>query len=179
MNNEQDIKETQTPEQPETNQENQTQMHDSPELQTCHKERDEWKDRCLRTMAEFENFKKRTEKDKQQWITATQSQLLKSVIEIADNFDLAFGSLADKAQDENIKQWITGFKLIHQAFEKLLVQYGVEEMKDYTHFDPSRHEALMEVESADHKSGDIVQVLQKGYLFKGSILRPAKVSVAK
>ena len=52
-------------------------------------------------------------------------------------------------------------------------------MKTIEHFDPTMHEAIMQVETPDHKPGDIVQVLQKGYLFKGNVLRPAKVSVAK
>ena len=61
----------------------------------------------------------------------------------------------------------------------MLAKYGVSPMKDQHVFDPEKHEALMHVDSSEHKSGDIVQVLQKGFMFKDTVLRPAKVSVAK
>ena len=151
----------------------------SNELQTCQQQLAEWKDRCLRAIAEFENLKKRTEKDRASWIFTTQSQMLRSIIDILDDFDRAFASLSCVPQDETNKQWLSGFTFIHQSLKKLLAQYGAEEMSEYKIFDPMFHEALMQVESAEHQSGQIVQVLAKGYMFKGNVLRPAKVSVAK
>lgn len=148
------------------------------ELIACSKELQEWKDRCLRTAAEYENFKKRAEKEKGILIQHAQGQILRNLIDIVDDFDRAFASLAGK-EDENTKLWLSGFTFIYQALNKLLANYGVQEMKEYKTFDPMYHEALMQVESPEHKSGDIVQVLAKGYLFKGHVLRPAKVSVAK
>ena len=147
-------------------------------LQTCRVELNEWRERCLRTTAEFENHKKRIEKDRSMWIANTQEQMLRAIVEIVDNFDRAFVSLQEKEQDEQTKQWLTGFTLTYQEFAKLLAKYGVEEMKEYTTFDPHVHEAILQVSSPSHKPGDIVQVLQKGYRFKGAVLRVAKVSVA-
>lgn len=166
----------------ESDNKNRDAIHDQStqtELEKCQIERDEWKDRCLRTAADFENFKKRSEKDRLFLIQQTQSTILKSIIDIVDDFDRAFMAIDMQKLDENAKQLLTGFTLIHQAFTKFLIHYGVQEMTDYRHFDPTKHEALMQVESSEHQSGDIVQVLQKGYLFKGQVLRPAKVSVAK
>ena len=144
------------------------------QLKDCLAQKDEWKDRFLRTAADFENYKKRTEKEKAIWISSAQSSLLQDIVGIVDDFDRAF---ALKATDT--AQAIAGFELIYKSLQKLLEKYGVHEIKEVSHFDPAMHEAIMQVESPDHKQGDIVQVLQKGYMFKGEVLRPAKVSVAK
>lgn len=142
------------------------------QLTECHAQKDEWKDRCLRTAAEFENFKRRSEKERVSWITNTQAAVLTDILEIVDDFDRAIA-----AKQENAT--VPGFELIYKSFQKILQKYGVQEIKENTDFDPSLHEAIMQVDSADHQSGHIVQVLQKGYRFKDQILRPAKVSVAK
>lgn len=144
------------------------------QLQDCLAQKDEWKDRFLRTAAEFENYKKRSEKERAMWIANAQSSLLQDLIEVVDDFDRAFTLRSSDAQ-----QALAGFELIYKSLQKLLEKYGVSEMKTVEHFDPTMHEAIMQVESSDHKPGDIVQVLQKGYMFKGNVLRPAKVSVAK
>ena len=140
------------------------------QLKECQIQMSEWKDRFLRTAADFENFKKRNEKEKTIWITSAQSSLLQDLIGIVDDFDRAFSSPAHNNG---------GFELIYKSLQKLLEKYGVQEMKPTGHFDPMMQEAIMQVESPDHAAGDIVNVLQKGYLFKGEVLRPAKVSVAK
>ena len=161
------------------------------ELKECQAQKDEWKDRFLRTAADFENYKKRSEKERVMWITNAQSSVLQDLIEIVDDFDRAFApslhlsGSSDSASsggqatqsNEVVDQSRAGFELIYKALKKLLEKYGVTEMKTIEHFDPTMHEAIMQVETPDHKPGDIVQVLQKGYLFKGNVLRPAKVSV--
>lgn len=143
-------------------------------LKECESQNEEWKERFLRNAADFENFKKRTEKEKLLWMSAAQSSILQELITIVDNFDRAF---TQPATDP--KEAIAGFALIYKELQKMLEKYGVTEIKDLKEFNPAFHEAIMQVESPDHKAGDIVQVLQKGYLFKAEVLRPAKVSVAK
>ncbi len=158
------------------------------QLSDCQTQVNEWKDRALRTAADFENFKKRSEKERLMWIANAQSSVLLDVIAIVDDFDRAMASSlrlsgsSDSASfggQGTLDQSIAGFELIYKSLQKILEKYNVQEIKDLTEFDPEKHEAIMQVESADHKQGDIVQVLQKGYLFKGEVLRPAKVSVAK
>jgi molecular chaperone GrpE len=141
------------------------------QLNECLLEKDEWKDRCLRTAADFENFKRRSEKERIQWITNTQSSVLADVLDIVDDFERALAQPADQSRE--------GFELIYKSLQKILQKYGVQEIKEVAEFDPNLHEAIMQVESTDHQAGQIVQVLQKGYRFKEQILRPAKVSVAK
>ncbi len=159
------------------------------QLAACQAQVNDWKDRALRTAADYENFKKRSEKERLMWISNAQSSVLLDVIAIVDDFDRAFASLrlsgsSDSASSGGQVQPLTnesraGFELIYKSLQKMLDKYGVQEIKDLAHFDPVKHEAIMQVESADHQQGDIVQVLEKGYLFKGEVLRPAKVSVAK
>lgn len=141
-------------------------------LNECLLEKDEWKNRCLLTAADFENFKRRTEKERLIWIPNAQASILTDVISLVDDFERAF---ANKDQSNSIE----GFQMIYKSFQKLLDKYGVQEIKENAEFDPTLHEAIMQVESPDHQAGQIVQVLQKGYRFKDHILRPAKVSVAK
>lgn len=155
----------------ELNQENQNSSLEQ-QLAACHTQKDEWKDRCLRTAAEFENYKRRSEKERVSWITNSQAGVLGDLLEVVDDFERAMA-----AKDEHATA--PGFELIYKSFQKLLHKYGVQEITETTEFDPTLHEAIMQVESADHQSGQIVQVLQKGYRFKDQILRPAKVSVAK
>jgi molecular chaperone GrpE len=143
------------------------------QLKECLVQKDEWKDRCIRTAAEFENYKKRTEKEKLLWISSAQSSVINDVLNIVDDFDRAFSQPAGDDQSR------AGFELIYKSLQKMLEKYGVQEITEIGEFDPNLHEAIMQVESADHKPGDIVQILQKGYMFKGQVLRPAKVSVAK
>ncbi len=151
------------------------------QLAQCQTQVNEWKDRALRTAADYENFKKRSEKERVMWITGAQSSMLLDLISIVDDFDRAKAANLS-AHPEEQRSCVSkdgGFELIYKSLQKILEKYGVQEIKELTHFDPVKHEAIMQVESPDHKQGDIVQVLQKGYLFKGEVLRPAKVSVAK
>ena len=97
------------------------------QLAECQTQVTEWKDRALRTAAEFENFKKRSEKERMMWIMSAQSSMLLDVIAIVDDFDRAF-----QASDQSR----AGFELIYKSLQKILEKYGVQEIKDLTHFDP-------------------------------------------
>jgi molecular chaperone GrpE len=148
-------------------------------LIACKKEVDTWKEKYIRTSADLENFSKRVDKERVQWRTAGQSSILTGLLEIVDDFDRAFEQLNKANVDASAGSWVMGFELIHKALHKFLESHEVKEIATNVPFDTTYHEALMEVESADHQPGDIVAVLQKGYTFKGQVLRVAKVSVAK
>lgn len=148
----------------------------SGELEQCKVALEEWKNKFLRTQADFDNFTRRIEREKITWLRFGQAALLKDLLPIVDNIDRA---LASQVTTEEPQQLLTGFELIRKEFHKFLTANGVEEIKQMATFDPQLHEALMQVESPDHKPGTIVQVLEKGYQFKGEVLRPAKVSVAQ
>ena len=144
----------------------------SQKLITCEQQKEEWKNNFLRTAADFENFKKRTEKEKSQWMWQAQASVLGDLLSVVDNFERAF-----QTGKENTIQ--TGFELIYKELQKLLEKYGITQIVETNNFDPNLHEAVTQVESPNHKPEEIVQILQKGYMFKGHVLRPAKVSVAK
>jgi molecular chaperone GrpE len=144
-----------------------------PELDACKKELEEWKGRALRIGADFENFKKRIEKDQIVWQRMVQADILLQLLEIVDNFDRAL------AQEKDDSGKFAGFALIRKELQKLLERYDVKEIADAKQFDPALHESVMSVKSEAHQPGAVVEVLQKGYMFKDQVLRPAKVSIAE
>jgi molecular chaperone GrpE len=164
---------SQTAQEPES----QSNGHDA--LKACQAERATWQERALRLTADFENFKKRTEKEKIQWVRMAKSSLLMDLLEIADDFDRAFEHLKNSSTSDELQAWFEGFTLTQKTVNKVLQKNGVTEIQDYEIFDPAIHEATVQSESPEHISGAIISVLQKGYLLNGELLRPAKVAVAK
>jgi len=145
----------------------------------CKKENEQLKDQYLRVKADFENFKRRMEKDQVQWFKNAQAQVFSDLLEVIDNFDRAFEQKENMEKTDDLKGWLQGFELIHKSLQNLLKKYEVQEVTEMTDFNPELHEALVQVESSDHKTGQIVDVMNKGYRFKGQLIRPAKVTVAK
>lgn len=149
------------------------------ELQACKLELSQMVERAARLQADFENYKRRQEKERANWFTSAQSMIFVDLLSIIDDFERAMAEAQKQSQQNSeLEQWITGFSLIEKALSKTLAKFGVTPMAEESTFDPEKHEAIMQVES-DQESGSIVGVLQKGYMFKDTVLRPAKVSVAK
>lgn len=144
------------------------------ELEACQKELAQWKDQATRIFADFDNYKKRIEREQAQWMQVAQTSVLKDIIDLVDDFDRA---LAQKTDDS--KDLYAGIEMMYGSLLKMLEKYGVKEFSSYEIFDPELHEALMHVDSDTHESGAIVHVIQKGFMMQDMILRPAKVSVAK
>lgn len=149
----------------------------SQELALCKAERDIWKDKFLRVQADFDNFSKRNEKDRLQWRNSVQAAMLIDLLPIVDDFDRALEQNVQVSAD--MQTWFSGIQMIRKSLQKLLEKYEVQEIPAGLPFDPLYHEALVQVEASGKPSGDIVGILQKGYTFRGQVLRPAKVSVAK
>jgi len=144
----------------------------------CCKQLADIQEKYAHMTADFNNFRLRIEKEKMQWSINAQLDIIKKLLPTIDMFDRAFQESA-KAGVGVDDQALIGFSMIHKNFLKTLAAIGVEPMNDYAAFDPNKHEAIMQVESPEHKSDDIVEVLEKGYMFKGAVVRPAKVSVAR
>jgi molecular chaperone GrpE (heat shock protein) len=138
----------------------------------------EWQDKYLSLTADFQNYKKRVTQERAEWAHDAQKQVFLDLLSVIDNFERALDLEKKRESAENLN-WLAGFEMIYQALEKLIKKFGVEEMTDFSTFNPKYHEALVQVESPQHKSGEIVQVLQKGYVMNEKVLRPATVSVAK
>lgn len=151
----------------------------SGELVTCKADRDAWKEKYMRVQADLDNFTKRVDKERIQWRTSGQVALLLDIINVADDIDRAAQLLQKAPATPEMQPWVTGFDMLQKSFNKFLDKHEVKEIPAALPFDPTYHEALVQVESPEHTSGDIVGVLQRGFTFKEQVLRPAKVSVAK
>lgn len=148
-------------------------------LTSCIAERDSWKEKYMRAQADFDNFTKRIDKERIGWRTSAQATVLQDVLNIVDDFDRAFEQLHKQQSTPDMQTWLAGFDMIRKSFYKFLDTYEIKEISASMPFDPHYHESLMQVDAPDKQSGEIVAILQKGFTFKGQILRPAKVSVAK
>lgn len=133
------------------------------------------KDKYLRLYSEFENFRRRTAKEKLEMIQSANEQLIKALLPVADDFDRAEKSFKDKNDKE-----LEGFFLIHNKFKKTLEQYSVKQMVIETgaEFNADVHEAITQIPAPDEKlKGKIVDVVEKGYTLNDKVIRFAKVVV--
>jgi len=124
-----------------------------------------------RLQAEFENYKKRIERDQVQYKNTCQRDLLIKLLSIVDTFELAFKNTT------NTVEFTKGMELIFSQLKSLLEQEGITTLEHKKQFDPVLHEALLQADS-EEPSGTILEEFQKGYLLHGQILRHAKVKVA-
>ena len=140
---------------------------------------DEHWDRLLRTTADFENFKKRAAREKQDAIKFANESLLQKLIPVLDHFDMALAA-AQNAQADGVQSLHAGINMIYQQLKTLLVETGLEEVDAAgQRFDPNLHEAVSQKETAEVPEGQVVEQLRKGYKFRDRLLRPASVIVAK
>lgn len=144
------------------------------DLDVCKKELADWQSKYTRLSADFENYKRRIAKEHSELMGVVRAQMLTNVLAIVDDFDRA---MSHKDESET-RSWVNGITMIYQSMQDYLKKMGVKEVS-YDLFDPSLHEALLQVESDDHKPGEIVEVMEKGYMLGDRVVRPAKVSVAK
>jgi molecular chaperone GrpE len=138
-------------------------------------ERDEIKDRMLRIAAEFENWKKRARKEKDDAVAAARESVLRDMLEVSDNLERA----ASAHGTVDAAAVMKGISLVLRVFQQKLERYEVKPFEVAGQpFDPRVHEAVSRVESAEVPSGSVVTELQKGYRVGERLLRPALVSVS-
>ncbi len=146
-------------------------------------ERDELKDRMLRTLAEMENLRRRTEREVADARTYAVTNFARDVLNVADNVRRALDSVPAEARDAaegSFKGLIDGIELTERDLGKTLDRHGVKLVEPQGQkFDPHRHQAMFEVPDPEVPSGTVVQVVQAGYVIGDRVLRPALVGVAK
>lgn len=131
----------------------------------------------LRVLADSENFKKRLQREKEDYFKFATSAILEEIIPVMDNLDLA---LAHGKQAEACKDLVTGVEMTMNIFLDTMKKHGLEQIAEVdVPFDPARHEALGQVERNDVGENTVCQMLQKGYMLKDRLLRPAKVMVSR
>lgn len=129
----------------------------------------------LRRQADFENYRKRIEKERLEESRRATARVVEALIPIVDSFEHALAAHRE-AEYENYRK---GFELIHKQMLDNLAKLGVERIEPTgQQFDPHQHQALDRAESTDAPDGTVLQVFQPGYLFHGRVLRPAMVRVA-
>lgn len=137
---------------------------------------DDCQQRALRTQADFDNYRKRTLKEKEDFAKYASSKLITELLPIIDNFDRAIAAAGDSPE---IESFAKGVSMIFRQFEGVLKAEGLEAMEAVgQQFNPEFHQAIMQVESDEHEEGIVVEEVQKGYMLKDKVLRPAMVKVS-
>lgn len=139
-------------------------------------ENEDFKDQYLRLRADFENFRKRTRKEKEEWTQRSLDRLTLDLLKVLDSFDLGIENSRGKAFTEDT---LKGFELVRGQLSSTLNSYGLEEVPvSEGVFDPNLHEAIVHMPSAEVEEGKIVAVTRKGYQMGNRLLRPAQVVVS-
>jgi len=142
----------------------------------------EWEDKYLRAHADFENSKRLLMKDKTAAVSYANESFANDVLAVVDSFDSALAMIATTEVEEDsevISKIKEGLDLTYTQLTKVLEKNGIKAVECEGEMNPDVHQAIMQVESEDKQTGEIVQVLQKGYTIKDRLLRPAMVSTAK
>ena len=139
-------------------------------------EKDESYNKLLRIQAEYDNFKKRTQKEKQSERKYKSQDLVNELLPAIDNFERAL-----KVEiGEDASNFVEGMSMVYRQILDALESQGVEEIKSVgEEFDPNVHHAVMQVEDDEHESNIILEEMQKGYMLKDRVIRPAMVKVNK
>ena len=134
-------------------------------------------DKFQRTAAEFQNVRRRQEKQMAEEVERASTHIVKRLLPVMDDFGLAFNNVPSSTTDEE-NAWLSGFRQIQKKLQGLLDEEGVVAMPADGPFDPMRHEAVTSEPSDSVESGHIIATLRLGYEHRGRVLRPALVRVA-
>ncbi len=150
---------------------------DLEELKKKAEERDEYYNKWLKVHAEYDNTRKRIEKEKTDHMKFANEGIISQLFPIVDNFDMALAAMETAKDKEAV---MDGIKLVQKEFHRILDENGAEKIKTVGEkFDPYVHEAVSAVETDEHPDGMILEEVRAGYTLNKRLLRPAKVRVAK
>ena len=133
-------------------------------------------DRVKRQMAEFENFRKRTDKEKSQMFDMGVKNVVEKILPVIDNFERGLENVPEGADEA----FVNGMRMIYKQMSDELDKIGVKPIEAVGQpFDPNIHNAVMQVESEEYESGTVAQELQKGYMYHDTLVRPSMVGVVQ
>lgn len=145
-------------------------------LDALHREKDVLQDRLLRTAAEFDNYRKRMDRERRDFTEFAKADALSEFLPILDNFERALEAPAG----DDVDAFRKGIELIHKQVFDLLRKRGVTPIEALgADFDPNFHQAVIHEASDEHREGEVIQELQRGYMLGDRLLRPSMVKVAK
>jgi molecular chaperone GrpE len=148
---------------------------DVSQLDALKRERDDMYDRLLRKTAEFDNYRKRVERERREQADRAVLAVLEDLLGVVDDFDLALDT-----PESDSASYRKGIELIHAKLQEVLRRQGVKPIDALgTDFDPKLHEAVMQEPSSTHRDNEVTSVLRKGYMLNDRLLRAASVKVAK
>ncbi|SHI70841.1 nucleotide exchange factor GrpE [Lutispora thermophila] len=137
---------------------------------------EEQKDRHLRLQADFDNYRKRVAREREEIFVAALEDIMTQLLPTIDNFDRALDSFRSADLDS---KYIEGLEMIYKEFVSTLQKNGLEEIEALNcEFDPNKHHAVMQVEANEEDDNKVKEVFQKGYTLKSKVIRPAMVKVA-
>lgn len=138
---------------------------------------DELEDRVKRQMAEFENFRKRTEKEKAMMFETGAKSVIEKILPVVDNFERGLATVPDEEQESG---FANGMRMIYKQMLDELEKLGVTPIEAVgQEFDPTFHNAVMQVESEEYESGVVAQELLKGYMYRETVVRHSMVAVVQ
>ncbi|MRG86648.1 nucleotide exchange factor GrpE [Salinibacillus xinjiangensis] len=145
------------------------------ELEKVKKEKDELYQKMLRAQADFDNYKRRSKKERENDLKYKSQDVVTEILPVLDNFERA---LKTAVEDEGVKSFVDGVNMVYNQLVTALEKAGVEEIEaDGKPFDPQFHQAVMQESDEEKESNTVTEVLQKGYLLKDRVIRPAMVKV--
>lgn len=149
------------------------------QVESVKSELEEMKDKYLRLYAEFENYKKKTAKEKEDLIKYANESLIYELLSIIDNLEMALKHSAE-GNSEALHALVKGVENTLRELNRTLDKFGLTSIEALGRaFDPAYHHAMSRVETADAQDNTVVEEFRKGYLYKGKVLRPSLVAVSK
>ena len=147
------------------------------EIQKLVEERDSLQDRLLRRQAEFENYRKRVDRERNEYVQSASAELVRELLNVLDSFDLAIRNASSEGSAG--EDMLRGLDLVYKQFLDTLGRFGLKaiEAKGQT-FDPNFHQAISTVPSDEVAENTVVEEFRRGYTLNGKLLRPAMVSVS-
>jgi molecular chaperone GrpE len=146
------------------------------ELEKCRREAKDNHEKYLRLAADFDNYRKRVARERDELTKYANEKLIRDVLPIVDNLERALDHASNSV---DFDAFVEGLKLVDGQLRAALTKHGVEKIEvEGCDFDPNFHEAVMQVESPEHDYNKVVEEFERGYLLNGRLLRPSKVSVA-
>ncbi|MYL33416.1 nucleotide exchange factor GrpE [Pontibacillus yanchengensis] len=147
----------------------------SNEVEQLRQEKDETYQRLLRLQADYDNFRRRSQKEREDDLKYKSQDLVEELLPIVDNFERA---LQTEVQDDSAKSFVEGINMVYRQLKDALNKQGVEEIPAVgEEFDPNMHQAVMQVNDENYESNVVVEELQKGYKLKDRVIRPSMVKV--
>ncbi|HZV75911.1 MAG TPA: nucleotide exchange factor GrpE [Conexibacter sp.] len=158
---------------PQVREEKQAEQSGEDRLAALAAERDEAVDRWKRSAADFDNFRKRAQREREEYVTLANERLVKELIPVLDDLERALVA-ASEHEEAALED---GVRLVHQSLAGLLARAGLKEIDAAGKFDPHVHEALLS-QPSEAEEGSVIDVVQKGYKLGDRVVRPARVVVA-